>query len=207
MAITTYSELQTAVANWLNRSDLTSRIPEFITLAESYLGKKLRVRDQIKRVQATLNEEFEDLPTDFLQTVSIHLTTSPITILSQMTQGAMLEANPSSSTGKPVNYSIVGDKLRFRPAPDAAYTMELSYYADIPPLSGSNTTNWLLTGHPETYLYTTLLMAEPFLGNDARISTWATLVLESIDLIKKEEASILFSTVPTNTNIRGVTIV
>ena len=35
MAITTFSELKTAVANWLDRSDLTDRIPEFIALAEA----------------------------------------------------------------------------------------------------------------------------------------------------------------------------
>jgi len=35
MAISTYSELKTAVANWLDRSDLTDVIPDFITLAET----------------------------------------------------------------------------------------------------------------------------------------------------------------------------
>ena len=44
MAITIYSELKTAVANFLSRSDLTSRIPEFITLGEDRIGKDLRIR-------------------------------------------------------------------------------------------------------------------------------------------------------------------
>ena len=35
MALSTYSDLTTAVANWTARADLTSRIPEFIKLAES----------------------------------------------------------------------------------------------------------------------------------------------------------------------------
>ena len=35
MAITTYSELKTSIANFLDRDDLTSVIPDFISLAEA----------------------------------------------------------------------------------------------------------------------------------------------------------------------------
>ena len=44
MAINTYSTLQTAVANWLDRNDLTDRIPEFISLAEATFNRTLRLR-------------------------------------------------------------------------------------------------------------------------------------------------------------------
>ena len=44
MAINTYSTLQTAVANWLDRDDLTARIPEFIALAETRINRALRIR-------------------------------------------------------------------------------------------------------------------------------------------------------------------
>lgn len=44
MSIATFAELKTAVANWASRDDLTSRIPEFIALAEDRIGLKLRVR-------------------------------------------------------------------------------------------------------------------------------------------------------------------
>jgi hypothetical protein len=42
-------------------------------------------------------------------------------------------------------------------------------------LSTSNTTNWLLTSNPDIYLYGALLQAAPYLQDDARIQTWATL--------------------------------
>ena len=44
MAIGTYDELKTAVANWLDRDDLTDRIPEFISLAEARFNRVLRLR-------------------------------------------------------------------------------------------------------------------------------------------------------------------
>jgi len=45
MAISTFAELKTAAANWLDRSDLTDRIPEFIALAEARFNRILRIRD------------------------------------------------------------------------------------------------------------------------------------------------------------------
>jgi hypothetical protein len=44
VSISNYDELKTAVANWLERSDLTSRIPEFIAFGEDRIGTDLRIR-------------------------------------------------------------------------------------------------------------------------------------------------------------------
>ena len=66
MAISTYAELQTAIANFLARSDLTSQIPDFITLAEARMSRELETRSQEKRAQASTSasDEFISLPTD-----------------------------------------------------------------------------------------------------------------------------------------------
>ena len=48
MALTTYTELKAAIADWLNRSDLTSQIPDFITLAEAEMA--WTNRDSVIRV-------------------------------------------------------------------------------------------------------------------------------------------------------------
>ena len=50
MALTTFSELQTSIANYLNRTDLTAPIKDFITLTESKLNRVLRLRAMQKRV-------------------------------------------------------------------------------------------------------------------------------------------------------------
>ena len=42
MALTTYAELKTSVGDWLNRSDLTTAIPDFISLAEAQIERNLR---------------------------------------------------------------------------------------------------------------------------------------------------------------------
>jgi hypothetical protein len=66
MAIGTYAELKTAIANFLARDDLTARIPEFISLAEARMSRELGTRSQTKRANATLSagDAFVSLPTD-----------------------------------------------------------------------------------------------------------------------------------------------
>ncbi len=73
MAITTYSELQSAVADWLNRSDLTARIPDFITLAETRINRDLRAREQQVIATANVDTPFFAIPGDFLEFKSFRI--------------------------------------------------------------------------------------------------------------------------------------
>jgi len=69
MALSTYSELQTTVASYLNRNDLTDIIPTFITLTENRLNRELRVRANMVRAQTTTTSgtAFYDLPSDLIE--------------------------------------------------------------------------------------------------------------------------------------------
>ena len=59
MSISTYSELKTAVANFLARSDLTTQIPDFSSLAEARMSRELETRSQENRATATLTANDE----------------------------------------------------------------------------------------------------------------------------------------------------
>jgi hypothetical protein len=74
-----------------------------------------------------------------------------------------------------VYYSIVGDTLEVVPVPDASYTAELTYYKKITALSDEDITNWLLSYHPDVYLYGTLMQSAPYLKDDQRIPVWGSL--------------------------------
>jgi hypothetical protein len=79
MSISTYAELQTAVANFLARSDLTAQIPDFIALAEGRMSRELETRSQEKRATATLTtgDEFIALPTDMREIREVKLKHKP----------------------------------------------------------------------------------------------------------------------------------
>ena len=83
MALSTYAQLQTSIGDWLNRSDLTATIPDFIALAEAQIERTLRTRQMIVRDTLTFSTEYGSIPADFLETKSLKLTsTNPPTPLS-----------------------------------------------------------------------------------------------------------------------------
>lgn len=185
MSLSTYSDLQSAVADWLERSDLTARIPDFITLAEGQMNRELRVRKMLAVSTASIADEYSALPSDFLEEVSLTLTdvAGCIVDLDAAPQGAL--DRRWGYDGKTRYYAIVGDQVRYWPAPDATYTATLTYYQAIPALSEDNTSNWVLAKHPDAYLYGTLLQAAPFLRDPEAARTWSELYTVALDGIRK----------------------
>jgi hypothetical protein len=177
MALTTYTELKTSIGDWLNRSDLTTAIPDFISLAEAQIERTLRTRQMIVRANASFDAQYGAVPSDFLETKSLKLTsTNPQTPLQFLSIDALdNEMTKYTASGKPKFFGVVGGQFRIVPTPDSNYTTELTYYAKLTKLSSSVATNWLLTSNPDIYLYGALLQAAPYLQDDARIQTWATL--------------------------------
>ena len=183
MALTTYSELKSSVADWLNRTDLTAVVPDFISLAEAQIERTLRTRQMIVRATASIDTEYSAVPADFLETKSIKLNTSPVTALQFESIDAMdqLKATAYIAAGKPHYFSIVGGQIRVLPVPDSTYTAELTYYAKLSKLSNTNTTNWLLTQAPDVYLYGSLMQAAPYLKEDERITVWASIYARGLE--------------------------
>ena len=189
MAINTYSTLQTAVANWLDRNDLTDRIPEFISLAEATFNRVLRLRAMETTVADTTpsGSKEDALPTGYLQMREVHLATTPVVSLSYITPEIMYRIRAGSTSGKPNSYTIVGDNILFGPTPDGAYDYSMTYYKAFDALSDAAPTNWLITNAPDLYLYGALLQAEPFLMNDERVALWERGVRQVINDLQQQD--------------------
>lgn len=189
MALTSYTELKTSIANYLNRSDLTSVIPDFITLAESKLNRILRLRVMQKRVSTTTtaDDAFIDLPSDFLEMVQFFVDSNPNAILDYVNPTEIELNNLQDSSGTPQQYTIMGNEIKLNPIPDSTYTLKLSYFGKIPALSNSNTTNYILSNYPQVYLYGALVEAQPYIINDERLPTWLTLYNEAVQLINRDD--------------------
>ena len=189
MAINSYSTLQTAVANWLDRDDLSARIPEFIALNEAIFNRILRIRPMETTVTAstTGGTKSYDLPTGYVQMRQIHLNTSPITPLQYLTPEMMYRVWAGSSSGKPHSYTIIGDKIFFGPTPDSAYDYVITYYKKFDSLSDATTTNWVILNAADVYLYGTLLQAEPFLNNDQRIPVWERGLRQALSDLQEQD--------------------
>lgn len=190
MAISNYSELQTAVANWLDRDDLSARIPEFISLCEARFNRSLRIRAMETidtSVSTVAGTKTIALPTGYVQMRDIHITGNPIVQLQYVTPEIMNRIHAGSNTGKPTVYTVIGDNISLGPTPDAVYSTSMLYYKTFDALSDSSPTNWVITNAPDVYLYGTLLEAEPFLMNDARVQLWSTALTESINKLQEQD--------------------
>lgn len=179
MSITTYAELKSAIADFLNREDLTSVIPTFIALAEASLNRDLRHWQMEKRSTATFDGQYEALPSDWVETVRVKAGNYSLDLMSQADMLDKREAY-EDATGAPQFYAHTAGQLELYPTPDGSYSGELVYYAKIPALSDSNTSNWLLSLAPDAYLYGSLLHTAPYLKNDERVATWATLYSNAV---------------------------
>lgn len=189
MAISTYSELQTTIANYLARNDLTAIIPDFIKLAQNRLSRDLRIRQMLSVATAQTNagDPTVGLPTDFLEMRDIHLVTNPVVSMSYMAPNSFYSKARTTESGKPVNYTVLANEMQLAPVPDSSYTLQMLYYVNPAPLSIDNPTNVWLTYCPDALLYASLAEAEPYLMNDGRIQTWAALYDRSIASISNAD--------------------
>ena len=122
MSISNYAELQTAVANYLHRSDLTTLIPDFISIAESKLNRVLRLRSMENVTTGTVASSIA-LPTGFIEMIS--LTTNSGGATRTLTYGP--PTGITSDAGTALNYTLVGDNLYFIPT-GGGETYTLTYY-------------------------------------------------------------------------------
>lgn len=189
MALSTYSDLQAAVASWLHRADLTAVIPTFIDLAESRINGDLdaRMQDTSANLAAAAGVEAVTLPDDLINIRNLMVSTSPVRVLSYVTPDQFRSAYPYGQAGIPNYFSMVGGRMLLAPVPDADYTLSITYKAKVPALSDAAPTNWLLSAFPHVYLYATLLESAPFLQADDRMQLWETKYREAIDSVNAQD--------------------
>ena len=198
MALTTYSELKTSVGSWLGRSDLTSQIPDFITLAELRLQRMVRIRQMLSNSTLTLTAGTStvSIPTDFLELRDIYIDGSPRVALTYLAPAAFTKNARAHESGQPVYYTINGSQFEFAPIPDSGYSVKLMYYAKPDALSDSVASNEFLENCPDALLYGSLIEAEPYLMNDARAQVWGTLFNNAIQAINESDDNSEYSASP-----------
>lgn len=207
MAIGTYSELQTACMNWLERPDLEERVPEFIALFEgrarrelrSWLKTKLSVTNVTgdytvaATVEAVEGVAYNDgiggtrnHPLDLISFEDYHARMSVNSAVRSPSLAAYIERDESANT----------TVIRFYPPCSAASpiaNLVLDVVGYLPALSDSATTNRLLSVAPDLYLFGSLAESAPYLSHDERIQTWESRMWEGFKGLKMQTERKQFS--------------
>lgn len=177
MAISTYAELQTAMTNWLHRSDLTARIPEFIAMGEAHLNRKLRVKEMEASATITpsTSVRYVALPAGYMELISfIDSYGEPVTAVG----AEELERKAYGISATQPYYYRISSRIDFEAVADQTYAYTMRYFKRLN--LATDLTNSVLTNHPDCYLYAALMQAAPFIKDDARITTWKALMDDAI---------------------------
>jgi hypothetical protein len=223
MAIDTYDKLQATLADTVNRDDLSADVTTFspaqidgmIKRAIAY-GTATIQRDILSRgghksmetvnnaLTTTSGSETVTLPSDFGSVRAFMLTTNPYAVLEFVDPTTLFTQYPSTTTGKPEKYTIIGaGTVYLRPIPDSStYGIRLVYYAHIPVLSSSQTTNWLLTSHPDIYVAAGMVELCIYLENDDRLQFWKGYYDQKLNDLMGDDRNTRWSAVPTKPNLQ-----
>lgn len=208
MAINTFTTLKTAVADFLNRDDLTSAIENFIALSESQINRDIRHWKMETRSsgQQSAGDEYSQVPANWMETIRFHVTdngTSPLNLISRAAMSDKRASN-EDATGTPTHYTHADGQFQLYPTPSATTNTELLYYAKTTALSASNSSNWLLLEAPDVYLYGTLLHSAPYLGEDERIAVWAQMYSAAVQQLNSASENARYSGSGLKLKIRGL---
>ena len=164
----TLATLKTAIQDYADNSETSfvTNLPNFIKAAEEKIFKGVDLDIFRKNVTSafTSSDQFLTVPTDYLASFSLQITTSGSeSFLLQKDVNYLREYTPASSTtGLPKYYArFDSDNFIVAPTPDSNYTLELHYYYRPTSLTAGadSGTTWLSTNAPFALLYGSLIEA------------------------------------------------
>lgn len=183
MSIGTYNELLTAISNWTKRSDIASgRDAEFVSLGEARIGREVKARQMEARVSTTPDDQYTDLPSDYVSMRAVRIKGSSLGWLTYVTPDKFFQEFASSTSSNRKVYTIFGDELIFPSTPDG--DVELWYYKKLAALSSAS--NSLFTSNPDLYLYAAMSVAMPFMKNVIHMPAWESLYQDVKNSVNKQ---------------------
>jgi hypothetical protein len=197
--VTSYSTLQTAVADYLARADLTTFIPNFIQNWESDFYREPKNFGRWMEVSAdpVIASSVVTVPTDYLGLKYAYVSGSPSSRLDRVSLNQLYGRYPRGmATDLPVWISREGSNFVFGPPPDSTYTIHMVYWGKPTLIRNAATdasAHFLITDCPDLCLFGSLLQAEPFIKDDDRIPLWQTMLAGALQsyrrLMKDEDTS------------------
>lgn len=186
-----FSELVDTVAAYLHRQDVTPRIPTFIQLAEARFNRELRTAEQEKTAYHTVADNFVILPDDFLELRGLYVDGKLAVYETPEQMQILLDCG--YVTNQPT-YTIQDRQFRLLSGGSSTQTkrVEALYFSYVPALTAINPANWLLTKHPDAYLYLTLAESRGFIADDERTAIWGARANEAMAGIRRASDAMLY---------------
>ncbi|WP_162651557.1 hypothetical protein [Lentilitoribacter sp. Alg239-R112] len=163
MPISNYTELKTAITEWMDREDLSGSAADFISLAEARLNRRLKSFEVDTVLSGADGSQSIDISSLSLsEPVALYCTT-------HNDEYEILLKAPGTiayrdAAGSPEFYVIDGDNIEFNRPQSGAQTYRFVYHERYA-LSDAAPTNWLLTNHPDVYLAASIVWGNVYIAN------------------------------------------
>jgi len=186
--VTGYTSLQTAISDYLARSNLSSFLPLF---TQNWEERFLRESDNWgswmeTALSAAINTttHVAPVPSDYLGLKIAYISGQNSPPLKRISLDQLYARFPrAGSTGTAGYVARNGSNFEFGPQPSSG-TLVGTYYAKPTLLRNAASdaaSDWRIVNAPDLCLYGSLLEAEPFLKNDVRLQTWSGLYQVALD--------------------------
>lgn len=183
--ITSYATLQTAVTDFLHRSDLGTVDIDLIDLAEKRIQREVRTPDMEAALSTTIASGVIAVPTDFLEWKAVYIDSDGAKRLQPKTWEWILQNYPTrSADGIPKFIARNVTNFEFGPYPLSTYDVKGTYYKRLTSVASS--WNALATANPDLYLYASLSAASAYIQDDPRLPIWEQAYRETRDAINSE---------------------
>src|SRR5215813_14135747 len=176
MPFTSFSDLQTAIGTWLRNDEATDSIPDFITLFEAKIARKLNLRPTEITATLPLTSGVAALPADFLGMRRVTWLGSSARELDYVHPGLLKIYYPTSPQGMPNLYTLESGNILVMPINDSS-SLGILYRGKTTALVTA--LNWLFTDYPDLYLYGSLAEAQGFNVDQSNLAMWKSLADEA----------------------------
>ncbi len=187
--ITNYATLQTAIADYLARDDLSGWIVNFIQNAENKLYRKHNLRNEETALSVAVSGGVAAVPADYKALKFAYISGTPVSLLKWIPIEELYRDYPdrSDTTSRPCVISREAGNFVFGPVASGG-TLTGVYYAKQDPLRTTDP-SWYATNAPEVLLYASLLEAAPFIHDDPRLPMWQALLADAENTLVTEQTN------------------
>ena len=163
--MSTYSALQSRIADDLDRTDLSSQIQQQIKQAiRHYKGQRLGFNETSTTLTATVSQNYVTAPTDLVEVDGLYITRNSYNeLLLRRPLDEIIEGRRTSDA-TPTAYCLYAGKFELDCPSVSAYSMPLYYVKELTELSdGADSNGWTTDGedlivfHAEKKLYANVI--------------------------------------------------
>lgn len=185
--LSTYSQLQEQIKNWLHRKDLVARIPLFIALAEAKINRMAHVQAMQKEAVLVLEPGARSvaLPASFMSPIAAWLEGDAPRM--ELTPRTPEDMPVTTQRGTPAYWCIDGADLAVQCPVDVRRRVTLRYRGGFA-LSPTSPSNLLLTKYPDLYLYGALLQAAQYIRDQESMNLWMVLYKQAELEVNRNES-------------------